>query len=98
MWVSRIFKSKQCDIEILLNATLAGGVVMGAPCDMINYPFCAMCVGFAVGLVSSFGFAVIGPFLKRKINLHDTCGVHNLHAMPGLLGGLIAAIAASKQA
>lgn len=83
-------------MEIMLNATLAGGVVMGAPCDMVNYPFCAMIIGFSVGLLSAVGFAVIGPFLKDKINLHDTCGIHNLHAMPGFLGGIISAIAASK--
>ena len=30
------------------------------------------------------------------INLHDTCGVHNLHGMPGVIGGLVSAIVASR--
>lgn len=32
------------------------------------------------------------PFLEKRLKLQDTCGIHNLHAVPGLLGGFIAAI------
>ncbi|XP_077562085.1 ammonium transporter Rh type C-like isoform X2 [Haemaphysalis longicornis] len=35
------------------------------------------------------------PFLARRCSVHDTCGVHNLHGMPGLLAGLSSIIVAA---
>lgn len=55
------------------------------------------CVLFA-GLLSTTGFGWLAPLLESKIGLGDTCGVHNLHGMPGLLGGFIAGLAAFGQA
>jgi len=50
-------------------------------------------VGSFGGIVSSLGFSYLHGFLEEKIDLHDTAGVHNLHGIPGLLGGLISAVA-----
>lgn len=94
--VARVTKGKKLEMEIILNASLAGGVVMGANADIIAKSYGAMLAGFCAGTVSSLGYAYLGPFLAKKINLHDTCGVHNLHGMPGVMGGLISAIIASR--
>jgi ammonium transporter Rh len=92
-WLARLAKGK-LDMEIVLNSTLAGGVAIGASADLINYPFGSMLVGFVVGIISALGYIYLQPWLKIKINLHDTCGVHNLHGMPGIIGGFVSAIAA----
>lgn len=83
-------------MEIVLNASLAGGVAIGSSCDIIVRPFGAMLVGFVSGVVSSLGFAFLSKFLQNKINLHDTCGVLNLHGIPGLIGGFVSAIVVSR--
>ena len=82
-------------MEVVLNASIAGGVALGGSADLINSPYGAMLVGFVAGIVSGIGFLHIGPLLKEKIGLHDTCGVHNLHGMPGIVGGIVSSIAAS---
>lgn len=35
------------------------------------------------------------PFMEKYLKIQDTCGVHNLHAMPGVLGGVVGAITAA---
>jgi ammonium transporter Rh len=53
-----------------------------------------MMTGAVAGVVSVLGYKFVSPWLKRKMGLLDTCGVHNLHGMPGLIGGICAVIAA----
>jgi ammonium transporter Rh len=52
-------------------------------------PGLTLLVGAFCGLLSSFGYCYIQPFLHEKINLHDTCGINNLHGMPSIAGALI---------
>jgi ammonium transporter Rh len=76
-------------MEHILNATLAGGVLVGASADIIVQPWIAFLFGLAAGALSVCGFEYIGPWLDKKIDLHDTCGVNNLHGMTGVLGTLL---------
>jgi len=77
------------------NAAIAGGVAIGTAADFLVKPFGALLIGAISGIISVLGFAYVQPFLRKRLGLHDTCGVHNLHGMPGILGGVASAIAAA---
>ena len=87
-----IRKNGRMDIEDILNASLAGGVIIGAASGVLTNPGGAIAIGFIGGAVSTFGFARLGPKLKSSFGLDDTCGVNNLHGIPGFLGGIFSAI------
>jgi len=70
------------------NATLAGGVAIGCSANLNLSPFGAVLIGLIAGSVSCYGFNFIQPFLEKTYNLHDSCGIHNLHAMPSVVGAL----------
>lgn len=82
------------EMEVILNATLAGGVAVGSASDLVVTAGIAMAIGALAGLVSALGFLYLGGWLANKINLQDTCGVHNLHGLPGIMGGVIGAFSA----
>lgn len=73
----------------MANAALAGGVAIGSVCDVVA-PAGAFGIGLLAGTVSVLGYVFLQPILESKFKIVDTCGVHNLHGMPGLLGGLSA--------
>jgi len=74
------------------NATLAGGVAIGSIANLQIGPFDACITGISGGLVSTYGFNVILPYLEENLGIHDSCGVHNLHALPSLVGALASVI------
>jgi len=94
--VSKLMHGGKLNMEIVLNASLAGGVAIGSAADIVVTPCGSMIAGFIVGAISAFGFVRISPFLKKHLILHDTCGVVNLHGLPGIIGALISAIVASR--
>lgn len=87
------------DMVHIQNATLAGGVAVGTCADMNIGPFGAMLIGFIAGIISTLGFKYLTPVLASNLGIQDTCGVHNLHGLPGVLGGLsgIVAVALGKK-
>jgi len=44
-------------MDDILNATLAGGVIIGSSADLIMDPFAALLVGVSAGIISTLGFA-----------------------------------------
>jgi ammonium transporter Rh len=52
-----------------------------------------LAIGLVAGAMGTCGYVKLSPKLESCIGLRDTCGVHNLHGMPGILGGLAAALA-----
>eukprot|EP00931_Biecheleriopsis_adriatica_P105132 TRINITY_DN79709_c0_g1_i1.p1 TRINITY_DN79709_c0_g1~~TRINITY_DN79709_c0_g1_i1.p1 ORF type:complete len:611 (-),score=127.61 TRINITY_DN79709_c0_g1_i1:16-1638(-) len=66
------------------NATLAGGVSIGATANLPMGPAAASLIGCIAGVISCIGF--VNPVVESKF---DTCGINNLHGMPGIFGGLV---------
>lgn len=60
---SKIIHEGKLEMEIVLNASLAGGVALGTSADIIVSPYGSMIVGFIAGSVSSFGFGYLSKFL-----------------------------------
>jgi len=92
--MSKFFRKKFNMIDIQ-NASLAGGVAVGSSADLVIGPSFSLLIGMIAGIMSTFGYNKIQPFLQRKYWIHDTCGVNNLHGIPGIIGGISGAISAS---
>ncbi|XP_005059053.1 PREDICTED: ammonium transporter Rh type B isoform X2 [Ficedula albicollis] len=71
------------------DATLAGMAVMGMAGEMLVTPFGALIAGLLVGLIPPLGFRFFTPVLQSRLKIQDTCGVHNIHGLPGILGALL---------
>lgn len=83
------------EIADIANAALAGGVAIGSVCNSTT-PGYAIIIGIAAGTVSTVGYAYIAPKVEKLIRGTDTCGVHNLHGLPGLLGGIVGVFVAGS--
>ena len=93
--VSRMWTGK-LNMEVVLNATLAGGIVIGSCCCLIVNPVLAIIIGCIGGIISSLGYLKLNSFLQEYAYLYDTCGVQFLHGIPGLIGGIAGAVVASQ--
>ena len=83
---TRLIRGK-IEIEDIANAALAGGVAIGSVCNTTT-PGYAILIGIAAGAVSTIGYTIVAPKVEKLIRGTDTCGVHNLHGLPGVLGGV----------
>jgi len=79
------------EIADIANASLAGGVAIGATVADVA-PGWSMLIGLIAGMISVVGFTMIQPRLEELTGGIDSCGVHNLHGMTGVFGGLIAVL------
>ncbi|NXP96785.1 RHAG protein, partial [Vidua macroura] len=92
---SLVDKRGKFSMVLIQNATLAGGVAVGTCADLKIHPFSAMFIGVIAGIVSVLGFQFLTPVMATKLKIQDTCGVHNLHGLPGILGGIAGIIVAA---
>ena len=89
-FLSSSWKIRPVDIQ---NATLAGGVAMGAVCHMTLGVSDSLLIGLAAGVASTVSYARLQGILDEW-GLHDTCGINNLHGIPSLIGGFASVILA----
>ncbi|MGH0136615.1 UNVERIFIED_CONTAM: hypothetical protein FKN15_061861 [Acipenser sinensis] len=57
----------------------------------------AVAMGASNAFCDVYGYT-LWPILVSKLCIQDTCGVHNLHGMPGILGGIAGIVAVAMGA
>jgi ammonium transporter Rh len=90
-YIASVLIRKKVAIADIANASLAGGVSIGATCNIVG-PAGAFLIGILAGTLCVIGYTIIQPIMQKALKNVDTCGVHNLHGMPGLLGGIVAIV------
>ncbi|XP_072754718.1 rhesus blood group-associated glycoprotein Rh50 isoform X2 [Anoplolepis gracilipes] len=92
--VSALVSNNKFNMVHVQNSTLAGGVAIGTAAGMMCKPVGALIIGALSGIISVLGYKYLTPIIQRRLHIHDTCGVHNLHGMPGVLAALFGALMA----
>lgn len=62
-FMTSAFLKDRFTMEHLLNATLAGGVVIGAAAGIMFNPGGALAIGFLTGIISTLGYQYLTPYL-----------------------------------
>lgn len=88
-YIASVSLRGKVSIADIANAALAGGVAIGATCDYATH-ISAMLIGAFAGIISTLGFAILQSKQQKFHKIIDTCGVSNLHGLPGIFGGLAA--------
>ena len=90
-WVSKLAKLGKFTIEHVLNATIAGGVMIGASANLHSLIYPSFLIGAFAGIWSTLWFNFFMP-LYPKWRLYDIRGVQHLHGTVGILGGIASSI------
>ena len=61
------YSRKRMDMVDIANATLSGGVAVGAVADLMLGPAGAFAAGTVMGLISTLGFQKLQSFLHDKL-------------------------------
>ncbi|XP_054662467.1 ammonium transporter Rh type B isoform X1 [Grus americana] len=84
-----LYEESTLQMVQIQDATLASVAMMGMAGEMLVTPFGALIAGFLAGLIPPLGFRFLTPVLRSRLKTQDTCGVHNVHGLPGILGALL---------
>jgi ammonium transporter Rh len=66
--ISKIFRGKFAMVD-LQNASLAGGVAVGAAADMMIHTWGALLTGSCAGTISTLGYIFLSPLLEKHLGL-----------------------------
>ncbi|XP_055025294.2 rh blood group, D antigen [Misgurnus anguillicaudatus] len=87
MSISMLSSSKgKMNMVHIQRSALSGGVAFGVAMTAVQAPWVAMMIGFFSALLSAMGFRYMKSHMLFAFECHDTCGVLNVHAIPGILG------------
>lgn len=86
-YVLLVVLKRTIDPLVFTYAILAGGVAIGATVDLAT-PWQAWIIGFVGGAASTLSFVYLNDRLGKATGVLDSMGVHNLHGIPGIIGGL----------
>ncbi|KAJ6232702.1 rh50 [Anaeramoeba flamelloides] len=70
-----------------------GGVAIASAADLYVTPFMAILVGFISGLLTTFCFNDLRSFLNKTLSIQDGEILLSLHAIPGMISGIVNIIA-----
>ena len=82
-------------MDIILFATLSGGVAIGTCAEFLTEAWIPFLIGIVAGIASTSGYKFHKNHFEGCAKNHDTCGVHYVFGIPGIIGGLASAIAIS---
>jgi len=97
-FISRQLRRKHFHITDVQFSILAAGVAMASAHSTYIAPGGALLVGCSVGFACVIFFNFLQPWIEKHfpLRVYDTRGVHNVHGLPGIIGGFASAIALAQ--